>query len=747
MYVSYRQSLGIGMLFYGLAGLVVGCASVAHAQDAYWDNRVPAVSPADETTTQTVSGPVLYDFCASWCGPCQSMKPTIAALQKAGWPVQSIDVDQQKELAARFRVSSYPTFVMVVDGKEVSRVTGTQSQEALIVMFPKAKPEKKYQPQALGPPLPDFLEFKPLRQPVDSSVLADIDSHLPANSDYVNRAEPINWGHEGTHGIASEIRQSKGQFYNGFYCLKNRAVVFREPHIKKSDVAQRVPAELRGKIFALYMGGMTEWENEPLYVLDEWTAYTNGATVGFQGIPNPSVRSFPNDVSSALEFTGYANTLLATIDELDPTYQDRDKLQRFVAWNTARVLNLADLARKTPGAYEERQTQLCSLLDQAFAAKPETLVAECAFRNRKWVLPRLFNPPLIPYRPGVAKAQKSKSFTPTEATYRINTDGGAGTGVAIGANWVVTNSHVVGHKQSQAGEIHVFKPTGATPVAADPQADFQGQCLYADPSKDLALIYIPAGGLQYADVAASDPSVGDKVTAVGFGKHAILRQGKGSIQAVGVSDSHNRVANLQTRIDIEPGDSGSGMFNQASELVGVNWGSNDGPQGDEVAIPASEVNTFLATYEKETGLFCRGGGCSGGSCSGGSCGGGVFIGGPRGGGISIGGGSSRPPMVPVQPSTPNIPSSPIITPGEPTAPPLPAEPAQPIVGPAGPQGPPGPGVDPAILAKLQAALDAPITFNILDASGKIKQTAQAKLGGKLDLKLVPVPIQPLTAAK
>jgi thiol-disulfide isomerase/thioredoxin len=67
---------------------------------------------------------VLYDFYADWCGPCRAMDPTIQALIAAGHPVQRVNVDQNKPLAAKFGVQGIPCFVMVVDGRETDRVVG-----------------------------------------------------------------------------------------------------------------------------------------------------------------------------------------------------------------------------------------------------------------------------------------------------------------------------------------------------------------------------------------------------------------------------------------------------------------------------------------------------------------------------------------------------------------------------------------------------------------------------------------------
>ena len=64
----------------------------------------------------------LLDFYAGWCKPCQAMNPTIQALEKAGYPVRRVNIDQEKSLADQYQVKTIPCFIMVVDGKVVDRV-------------------------------------------------------------------------------------------------------------------------------------------------------------------------------------------------------------------------------------------------------------------------------------------------------------------------------------------------------------------------------------------------------------------------------------------------------------------------------------------------------------------------------------------------------------------------------------------------------------------------------------------------
>ena len=79
--------------------------------------------------------PVLVDFFAAWCGPCQMMSPIIDELAKETEDkaeVYKVDVDRESDLANKFQVMSIPTIVIFKDGKIISQHTGVTKKEELI---------------------------------------------------------------------------------------------------------------------------------------------------------------------------------------------------------------------------------------------------------------------------------------------------------------------------------------------------------------------------------------------------------------------------------------------------------------------------------------------------------------------------------------------------------------------------------------------------------------------------------------
>ena len=92
----------------------------------------------DEEIRNYKGMPVLIDFWASWCGPCMMLAPIVEEIADeydGRVKVCKVNVDEEPELAAAFRVESIPLLVVVKDGAIVNQTVGLRPKESIIEML------------------------------------------------------------------------------------------------------------------------------------------------------------------------------------------------------------------------------------------------------------------------------------------------------------------------------------------------------------------------------------------------------------------------------------------------------------------------------------------------------------------------------------------------------------------------------------------------------------------------------------
>lgn len=85
--------------------------------------------------------PVLVDFWASWCGPCKMVAPEVEAVAEAyagKAVVAKVNVDEQPELAGKYKVMSIPTLLVIKSGAEVNRIVGFRPRKDIAAALDNA---------------------------------------------------------------------------------------------------------------------------------------------------------------------------------------------------------------------------------------------------------------------------------------------------------------------------------------------------------------------------------------------------------------------------------------------------------------------------------------------------------------------------------------------------------------------------------------------------------------------------------
>lgn len=182
---------------------------------------------------------------------------------------------------------------------------------------------------------PRFQKWKPMREGFrhESKICQDILSHT--ESDYLGKFSFLTAVHETQHRVTSRARTWAYPQYKKpievVYCLDDQVLVFETPiRTSVSRIAREIPFALRGECYNTYLVNYDRgWENAPVMLLDEWTAYTHECMVRQE----LGLMDDPSSLTYGTELMVYSSVF----SMLEP---ENTEVVDFIRWNAPRSLGL-----------------------------------------------------------------------------------------------------------------------------------------------------------------------------------------------------------------------------------------------------------------------------------------------------------------------------------------------------------------------------------------------------------------------
>ena len=180
---------------------------------------------------------------------------------------------------------------------------------------------------------PEFIRIPLIRTVNDENrIYNDVIGHSP-DAPFGNNDGKSTNVHETVHGINSYYRNKQHGKVNALYCLNGNLAIIEEPNVTIDQVSRQIPVSLREYRYQLYLVEQKhDWNNRPLYLFDEWSAYIAGSSYNINN--QEDNQKWTDGVSGPLEFSIYSIYLAITIKKHDPYYYNNNQqFKKFLIYN------------------------------------------------------------------------------------------------------------------------------------------------------------------------------------------------------------------------------------------------------------------------------------------------------------------------------------------------------------------------------------------------------------------------------
>lgn len=189
---------------------------------------------------------------------------------------------------------------------------------------------------------PDWIDIEEEKQyDKDIPSVNDLERRMPANHSYRDE-DKCTHVHETTHGLHAKIRNKYYQDYDyeiqPLYVFDGKCCIIQNPKAKMSDFNRKIPKSLVGGMYNLYLiSQSSQFNDEPLYLMDEWVAYTNGPVAALEADMRERNE---NNFYRMFEMGMYVYVMgMHCIDKF-PSSEDLEQFRRFLIYNTDRMLDM-----------------------------------------------------------------------------------------------------------------------------------------------------------------------------------------------------------------------------------------------------------------------------------------------------------------------------------------------------------------------------------------------------------------------